>query len=85
MGGKGAATPLRSGSGQRHTMACEHTSGGAMDCNAYGDCINACRSQADPTTCQNDCDAATTTSVRTAYEAIVTCANSDATTSAACQ
>ncbi len=61
------------------------TSGGATDCNAYGDCINACRSQADPTTCQNDCDAATTTSVRTAYEAIVTCATSDATTSAACQ
>jgi hypothetical protein len=61
------------------------TSGGATDCNAYGACINGCASQADPTTCQNDCDAATTTSVKTAYEAIVTCAMNDATTSAACQ
>jgi hypothetical protein len=61
------------------------TSGGATDCNAYGACINACASQADPTTCQNDCDTATTTSVKNAYEAIVTCATNDPTTTAACQ
>ena len=61
------------------------TTGGASDCNAYSACIKGCASQANPTTCQNDCDAATTTSIRTAYEAIVTCATNDSTTTAACQ
>jgi hypothetical protein len=59
--------------------------GGATDCNAYGACINGCASQADPTTCQNDCDTQTTPSVKNAYEAIVTCATNDSTTAAACQ
>ena len=61
------------------------TAGGATDCNAYSGCIAGCASQADPTTCQNNCDTQTTPSVKTAYEAIVTCATNDATTSTACQ
>jgi hypothetical protein len=59
-------------------------SGGATDCNAYAACINGCASQANPTACQSDCDAATTTSIKSAYEAIVTCATNDPTTTA-CQ
>lgn len=60
-------------------------SGGSTDCNAYASCIAQCGSSADVQTCQNTCDSSTTPSVKTAYEAIVTCATNNASTSAACQ
>lgn len=60
-------------------------SGTSTDCNGYSDCISQCGSAADIATCQTACDDATTTSVKSAYEAIVSCAMNNASTNAACQ
>ncbi|MDB5214256.1 MAG: hypothetical protein JWO86_2183 [Myxococcaceae bacterium] len=64
--------------------ACFNIAAGASsDCNAYAACISSCASQADPTTCQTDCDSMTTTSIRNAYDTLVTCATNS--TGTACQ
>ncbi len=69
--------------------------GASDDCNKYAACIPRCRFKADGVTpetdntlitaCQDDCDLAATTSVISAYEAIVTCVTGHPKSNAACQ
>ena len=48
----------------------------ALDCNEYTECTDKCATDADPTTCQKDCDDLAVPGVVDAYDAIVTCGGS---------
>ena len=59
---------------------------GDVDCQAYADCIANCLTgdAGDPQACFAECDAATDQKIISAYDAIITCAEGNATCKTAC-